>query len=74
MIKQTTVSSLLKKSILLPKSSPSPKTHESKQATPPTNINETGTIMASHGNEKTDVSIDNKFEETNVKKNKNIQN
>jgi hypothetical protein len=67
-IKQTKDSNLLKNSVLLPKSSPSPKTQECKQTTPPTDIKETEYITASHENEKRNTSINYKCDEANGKK------
>jgi hypothetical protein len=65
---ETTDSNFHKNSMLLPKSSPSPKAQECKPTTPPTDINETEYTMASHENEKTDFSKNYKWDEANVKK------
>jgi len=66
--KQTTDSNLLQNSMLIPKNSPSPKTQECKQTTPPTDIKETKYITASHENEKRNTSINYKCDEANSKK------
>ena len=67
-IKQTTDSNFHENSMLLPKSFPSPKAQECKPTTPPTDLKETEYTTASHENEKTDFSINYKWDEANVKK------